>query len=223
MKKLGLIGGTSPESTAIYYREINRLIYEKTNGKAFPELTIESLNLNRVLTYCREERYAELTDYLLAAIQHLASCGAEFAALTANTLHLVFDDLAKRSPIPLVSIVDTVCEETVWRGFTRIGLLGTVFTMKEAFFKRPFLERGIQIITPTDSKMEWIHDRIIHELELGIVRDETTQGLLDRIDAMQKRDGIEAVILGCTELPLALHATTVRFRVLTPCSSISRN
>lgn len=168
-------------------------------------MTIESLNLNRMLAYCREKRYAELTEHLLSAIQNLASCGAEFAALTANTLHLVFDDLAKRSPIPLVSIIDTVREEAVRQGFTRIGLLGTAFTMEEEFFRRPFLERGIQIVTPTDSEMEWIHDRIVRELELGIVRDETVQGLLDRIGAMQKRDGIEAVILGCTELPLALH------------------
>ena len=99
-------------------------------------------------------RYAELTEHLLSVIQNLASCGAEFAALTANTLHLVFDDLAKRSPIPLVSIVDTVCEEAVRRVFTGIGLLGTIFTMQEEFLRRPFLEHGIQIVTPTDSEME---------------------------------------------------------------------
>lgn len=84
MKKLGLVGGTGPESTLMYYRDINHSVYEKTNGKAFPELSIESVNLYRAVQYCQEQRYEELTAYLLQAVCHLAQSGAEFAALTAN-------------------------------------------------------------------------------------------------------------------------------------------
>lgn len=205
MKKLGLIGGTGPESTLIYYRDINRMIHEKTKGKAFPELSVESVNLYRALGYCQEQHYEELTDYLLQAIQNLAGSGAEFAALSANTLHIVYDELKQQSPIPLISIVESVSEEAARRGYKKIGLLGTIFTMKGQFFQKPFMDRGIEIITLDGKTMELVNDRIANELELGIVKASTTQELIAVIKDMQAKEGIEAVILGCTELPLALN------------------
>ncbi len=205
MKKLGLVGGTGPESTLVYYREINHMVNTGTDGKQFPEFSIESINLYRALSYCREEKYEELTAYLLQAIHNLARGGAEFAALSANTLHIVFDSLEKQSPIPLVSIVEVVCEEAKRRKLRKIGLLGTIFTMKGDFFKEPFIRQGIEIVTPSEKTMELVNDRITNELEMGIVRESTRQELLDVIRNMQTRDGIEAIVLGCTELPLALN------------------
>lgn len=205
MKKLGLVGGTAPESTLVYYRDINHLVHERTNGKTFPELSIESVNLYRALEYCKKQRYEELIAYLLQAIQNLAKGGAEFAVLTANTMHVVYDALEIQSPIPLVSIVDAVCEEAKRRNLKKVGLLGTIFTMKGHFFKAPFLKQGIEIITPSESVMELVNDRIANELEMGIVKESTTQELIDVISEMQEKSGIEAIILGCTELPLALN------------------
>lgn len=205
MKKLGLVGGTAPESTLVYYREMNRMVHERTNGKDFPELSIESVNLYRALGYCQKQQYAELTAYLLQAIRNLADGGAEFAALSANTMHIVYDELEKQSPIPLVSIVDTVCEEAKRRNLKKIGLLGTIFTMTGQFFKDPFLKQGIEIVTPPAHVMELVNDRIANELEMGIVKQSTTRELIDVISDIQEKSGIEAIILGCTELPLALN------------------
>ncbi len=206
MRKAGLIGGTGPESTLIYYKELNRLVNQKNGGTAFPELAIDSINLYRALEYCKQEKYDELTEYLLNSIRNLAALGADFAALTANTMHIVFNELKERSPLPLVSIVDTVCEEAVNKGYKKIGLLGTIFTMKGEFFKTPFIAHGIEVVIPSDDEMVLVNDRIANELELGIVKEESRCELIDVIEKMKSRGGIEAVILGCTELPLALNS-----------------
>lgn len=205
MKKLGLVGGMGPESTIPYYHDIVYGVQKKVGGDYFPNLTIESVNVFEVLRLCREEKFGELTDYLLLAIKSLASGGAEFAALSANTPHIVFDELQKKSPLPLVSIIDTACKEAKKRNYTKLGLLGTVFTMTGAFFRKPFIDGGIEIVVPNEQDMTLINEKISSELELGIVKDETLQAFLKIIEHMKHEDGIQAVILGCTELPLILN------------------
>ena len=154
---------------------------------------------------CDEQKYDELTNYLTQAIQNLIASGADFIALSANTPHIVFDRLQERSSVPLVSIVEAVCNETIRLDKHKVGLLGTIFTMKEEFFKKPFYSSKIEIMTPTTEEMEYINLKISSELELGIVKEETLQGFQKIIKRMQQEDGIEAVILGCTELPLLLN------------------
>lgn len=153
MKKLGLVGGTGPESTLIYYKDINYIVNKMTNGLEFPELSIESINLYKGLELCKLEQYEELLDYLLSAVNNLAAAGAEFAALSANTMHIVYDELKEKSPIPLVSIIEATCEEAKRQGMKKLGLLGTIFTMKGDFFKRPFTSYGIDIVTPDEETM----------------------------------------------------------------------
>ena len=151
-----------------------------------------------------EGRYDELTGYLLAAVRNLAAAGAEFAALSANTPHIVFDQLKQQTPIPLVSIIEAACEEAERRGLSRLGLMGTIFTMKGSFFKKPFEEKGIQVISPREEEMAYINEKIYTELEFADVREGTREGLVRIIRRMVEEDGIQAIILGCTELPLAL-------------------
>lgn len=205
MKKLGLVGGTGPESTIPYYRGIVYGVQKVVGEEYFPNLTVESVNVFDILRLCGEENFDELTEYLLRAVQNLANSGAEFAALSANTPHIVFDRLEARSPIPLVSIVEAACEEAERRGFKKLGLLGTIFTMTGDFFKGPFVRRGIEIAVPTGEEMEYINGRIVTELEHGVVHDETLKGFQRVISRMQAEEHIEAVILGCTELPLILN------------------
>lgn len=205
MKKLGLVGGMGPESTILYYHDIMYGVQKTVGGEYFPNLTIESVNVFEVLRLCREEKFDELTNYLLRAILNLAASGAEVAALSANTPHIVFEELQIKSPIPLISIVDTACKEAKKQNFTKLGLLGTVFTMKGEFFKKPFIASGIEIITPKEQEMTLINEKISGELELGIVKKETLQDFLKIIDRMKFEDGIQAIILGCTELPLILN------------------
>ena len=205
MKKLGLVGGMGPESTIPYYHDIVYEVQQKVGGDFFPNFTIESVNVFDVLRLCGEEKYEELTDYLMCAINNLVKSGADFVALSANTPHIVFDKLQERSSVPLVSIVEATRDEALRLNKRKLGLLGTIFTMTGDFFKEPFTRSGIKIITPTSEEMELINEKISSELELGIVKEETLRSFQKIIARMQEDSGIEAVILGCTELPLLLN------------------
>lgn len=205
MKKLGLVGGMGPESTIPYYHDIVYGVQEMLGKSMFPELSIESVNVFEVLRLCSEKQYDELADYLMVAINNLAKSGADFAVLSANTPHIVFNKLKEQSPIPLISIIEATCEEAKLRNLKKIGLLGTIFTMTGEFFKEPFTKNGIQVIIPTEEEMELINDKISTELELGIVKEETLLFFQRVIARMKAWDGIEAIVLGCTELPLLLN------------------
>ena len=205
MKKLGLVGGMGPQSTIPYYHDIVYGVSEKTGNNYFPKLTIESVDVFEVLRLCGLQEYDRLTDYLMEAISNLTKSGADFAALSANTPHIVFDNLQARSQIPLVSIVDAARDEAVRLGMKKIGLLGTIFTMTSDFFKSPFEKNGIEIVVPNETEMLLINDKISSELELGIVKEETLKSFQEIIDRMKNEQGIEAVVLGCTELPLILN------------------
>lgn len=205
MKKLGLVGGMGPESTIPYYHDIVYGVHEKLGGDVFPELTIESVNIFKMLEYFKQEDYDGLTGYLMNAANHLIQGGADLVALSANTPHIVFDRLQELSAVPLVSIIEATKDEAVRLKYQRIGLLGTIFTMKGDFFRKPFEESGIEIITPTDEEMAYLNQKIISELELGIVKEDTLRDFQKVIRRMQEENGIEAIILGCTELPLLLN------------------
>ena len=202
MKKLGLIGGIGPESTIPYYHDIVYGVKERVGKNFFPNITIESINVFEVLRLCKEQNYEDLVNYLSLAINNLSAAGAEFAALTGNTPHIVFEELKARSPIQLVSIVDATADEAKQKGFKRLGLIGTEVTMKGDFFKRPFIANGIDIIVPAAAEIDYINEKIANELEIGIVRQETQQEFMKIIEKMQQEENAQALILGCTELPL---------------------
>ena len=143
MKKLGLVGGMGPESTIPYYHDIVYGVQNRLGRNFFPNLTIESVNVFEVLRLCNEQKYDELTDYLMQAIGNLIKSGADFVALSANTPHIVFDRLKERSTVPLVSIVEVTRDEAIRLNKRRLGLLGTIFTMTDDFFKKPFYGSNI--------------------------------------------------------------------------------
>lgn len=194
-----------PESTIPYYHDIVYGVQKKFGKNYFPNLTIESVNVFDVLHLCGEQKYDELTDYLLQAINNLSKSGADFAALSANTPHIVFDKLQELSPIPLISIIESTCKEAEKRNLKKIGLLGTVFTMTGDFFKQPFSRRNIEIVVPSDAEMEYVNQKISSELEHGIINKVTLESFTKIISRMKTEENIEAVILGCTELPLLLN------------------
>ena len=205
MKKLGLVGGMGPESTIPYYHDIVYGVQNKMGKDFFPTLTIESVNVFDVLRFCSESKYDELTDYLMTAINNLIRSGASLIALTANTPHIVFNRLQKQSIVPLVSIIDATRDEALRLNIRKVGLLGTIFTMTGDFFKIPFWDKGIEIIIPSMEEMEFVNQKISSELELGIIKQETLEGFQGIITRMKEECGIEAIILGCTELPLILN------------------
>ncbi|MBP3603031.1 MAG: amino acid racemase [Lachnospiraceae bacterium] len=205
MKKLGLVGGMGPESTIPYYHDIVYGVQKKVGKDFFPNLTIESVNVFEVLQLCKDENYDELVTYLMRAINNLIKSGADFVALSANTPHIVFDRLKMKSSVPLVSIIEATRDEAIRLNMKKIGLLGTIFTMTGEFFKKPFEDSNIEIVVPTEAEMEFVNHKIGAELELGIVKEDTLESFQAIIERMKKENGIEAIILGCTELPLLLN------------------
>lgn len=202
MKKLGLIGGVGPESTLLYYKKLVYLLQKEVGPEFFPNLTIESLNVFDVLAFCENKDFDGLISYLMKGINSLIAGGSEVIALTGNTPHIVFDQLQAKSSVPLVSIVETTKDAAKHKGYAKIGLLGTKFTMQAEFFKKPFIDAGIAVIAPHGDEQLFIAEKISKELEHGIISTETQKQMLQIVQRMRNEDGIEAIVLGCTELPL---------------------
>ncbi len=205
MKKIGLVGGTGPESTLMYYKELNSQIDQITKGKAMPDIAIESVNFRKAWDMVVNEDYDNLTNYLSEKVNSLEMTGAEVIALTAVTMHIVLDSIKENTGVSLISIPMTVCKEASKRGFKKVGLLGTIFTMEQDYMKKDFVQAGIDVIVPNDEDRKLVAKRILEELEVGIVKESTLKEFNDILFKMKIEQGIEAVILGCTELPLLLN------------------
>lgn len=208
IKKIGLVGGTGPESTLMYYKVLNSRIDSLTGESAMPDIAIESVDFRRAWNYVCNKDYNKLADYLAEKVTCLEKTGCEVISLTAVTMHIVFDEIVKRSgtKLSLVSIPKTVCEAVVSKGIKKIGLLGTIFTMEQEYMKKDLLEAGVQVFVPEQDERELVAKRIYEELEKGIVKESTLTEFVEIINKMVERNGIEGVILGCTELPLLLNS-----------------
>ena len=206
MKKIGLVGGTGPESTLMYYKELNSRVDTITGGKAMPDVVIDSVNFRRAWDYVSNGNYDELTDYLAEKVENLKKSGAEIITLTAGTMHIVYDEIVEKTGVNLISIPKAVCDEVVSKGIKKVGLLGTVFTMEKDYMKKDLLSAGVEVFVPKKAERDLLAKRLLEELELGIVTESTYHEYVDVINRMKDEDGIEAVILGCTELPLLLNA-----------------
>ena len=204
MKTAGLIGGTGPESTVDYYRSIIALYRERKQDGSYPSLLINSIDMTRMLDLIASNRLADVTAYLSAEIRKLATAGADFALLTANTPHIVFDALESTSPIPLISIVETACQSARTQGLKRLSLLGTQFTMQGRFYNDVFLPAGIELVLPNAKEQSFVHDKYMNELVLGVFRPETRQAFRAIIDRLRHEERIDGLVLAGTELPLLL-------------------
>jgi aspartate racemase len=203
VKTLGIIGGIAPESTVEYYRGLVSAYRERVRDGSYPSIVIDSIDLKKMLDLAGTSQ-EELTQYLLAELRRLADAGASVALLASNTPHLVFDELRRRSPIPLVSIVEAACAEAKALGLGRVGLFGTRFTMQGRFYPDVFSREGIALVLPSPEDQAFIHDRYMGELVHGVFRPETRDGLLAVVDRLVATERIEGLILGGTELPLIL-------------------
>ncbi|MBI3779596.1 MAG: amino acid racemase [candidate division NC10 bacterium] len=204
MPTVGLIGGIAPESTIDYYRRIVALYRERRGNGDYPTIIINSINLNTMLRYVTAHQLRELTAYLLNEVARLGRAGADYGLLASNTPHIVFDDLSRQSPIPLISIVEATGAEASAQGFRTVGLLGTRFTMEGGFYSSVLARSGIEVVTPASAEREYVHDTYMGELVRAQFRPEMRARFTSLIQAMRARDAIDAVILGGTELPLLL-------------------
>jgi aspartate racemase len=203
MKTLGIVGGIAPGSTVDYYRLLVTAYRDQRQDGSYPSILINSIDLKRLLDLVGDNRLAELTDWLVREIERLARGGADFGLLASNTPHIVFEELSRRAPIPLLSIVEAARDAAVELGLRTVGLLGTLYTMQGRFYPEVFAQCGIAVRTPSPSDQTYVHDRYMHELITGEFRPDTRQQFLEVIERL-RQDGAEAVLLAGTELPLLL-------------------
>jgi aspartate racemase len=211
MKTVGIIGGIAPESTIEYYRLIIASYREQKQDGSYPAILINSIDLKKMLDLIEAGALGEVTTYLVGEVQKLASAGADFGLLASNTPHIVFDEIRRRSPIPLISIVEATCTTAKALGLKRVGLFGTRFTMQGRFYPDVFSTEGITLVLPDEDEQAYIHEKYLGELVNGIFLPETRERLLKIVDRLREREAIDGLILGGTELPLILSDVTFRF------------
>ena len=204
MKTIGIIGGLGPESTVDYYKEIIAAFNAKYVEMAYPEIIIYSANLNELMKFVETKNWSRLSEWLLKKISSIHRAGAEFAVIASNTPHIVFDEIKSKSPISLLSIIEETCNKAQEMDLKNIGLMGTKLTMEADFYKKPFISKGISVAVPSEEEQQLIHHKLFSEIELGIFKDSTREELLAIAKRMVDEEGIDALILGCTELPLIL-------------------
>jgi len=204
MKTVGIIGGIAPESTIAYYRGIISTYRAQQLDGSYPAILLNSIDLKKVLDLVTANERGRLVEYLIDELHKLARAGADFAALTSNTPHLVFDELQHRSPLPLLSIVEAACVAAQRLGLRKVGLFGTRFTMQGGFYHEVFGRAGIEVVLPEPNEQDYIHEKYLGELVHVILLPETRAELLAIVERMRARQGIEGLILGGTELPLTL-------------------
>lgn len=204
MKKIGIVGGLGPESTVDYYRGIIEAFKPTYDQLGYPEIGIESLDLRSFMVDAQEGTWDKIASMISNRFEILRRGGAELGAIASNTPHKVFDQIQKGTSLPLLSIVEATRDYAVQLGAKKLGLLGTKSTMESDFYQKAFHDAGIRVVVPKLEEIDYIQEKLFSEIEFGIIKDDTKDrfvSIIDRIAADQK---IEAVILGCTELPLLL-------------------
>ena len=204
MKTLGIIGGLGPESTIDYYGRIIALYRERTGDGSYPQFIINSISLKRGLDFMDANNLTGMADYLVEEIGKLARAGATFGLISANTPHIVFEEVASQSAIPLISIVEATCAAAKARKLKRLALFGTRYTMQGTFYPKVFSREGIELLVPGLGDQTYIHDKYLNELVSGKFLTDTRANLLAIVDRMKAKHDIDGVILAGTELPLIL-------------------
>ena len=204
MRKFGLIGGTSWHSTVAYYATINKLVNEHYGDNTNPPLRIASLNQHEIHRLQRADDWDAIAEILLRAAVELQQIGVRGIALCANTPHKLFDRLQRGLSVPILHIADAIGAALRQGGWETVGLLGTRFTMTEDFIKgRLAAERGVEVLVPPAADQAEIQDQIYSKLSYGMFGEEPRRFLTEHIERLAEA-GAEAVILGCTELPLLM-------------------
>lgn len=208
MKKIGIVGGLAPESTAYYYRIFIHSCHGiKELEGGYPEVIIYSVNIAEIMKLFRKGDTDSEKKKLLETIDALRRAGADFAIIACNAMHQFYDEIVLKSPIPLLSIVEETCKEVVQSGLSRVGLFGALPTMKGSFYQKVFEKSGISLVVPGDEEQLYISSKVTSELARGIFTDETREGYLKIACRMVEEQSIQGLVLGCTEIPLLLDSS----------------
>ena len=200
-KKIGILGGMSPESTVEYYQHITRAYTRRFGDYGYPEIIIYSVSFQLYVDWPGQDRWDLVAQGLSQAAQRLEAAGADFIVIATNTMHLVLDQVQARVHIPVLSLLDVVAEAILARGIKTVGLLGTKFTMGKNLYQDALARKGITVLVPDADDREIVNRVIYDELVAGQIRAESRARYVDIIKKLTAR-GAQGVILGCTEIPL---------------------
>ena len=209
MKKIGLIGGTGWVSTIEYYRLINQGINKKLGALNSAHCLIYSFNYEEINKLVKQDNIDGVYPMVLQAAQTVQNANADFIVLCANTLHMFADKLESDVNLPIVHIADATAEVIKQKGFTKVGLLGTRFTMEMDFYSKRLKNWGIETLTPDKPVRDYIHDKIINEMLHDKFKDETREEFISIINELETK-GAEGIVLGCTEIPLLVKQKDVK-------------
>jgi aspartate racemase len=208
-KRIGILGGMTPESTVTYYQHIVRRYQQRFGTHEYPEIVIYSVSFQQFEDWMEAGQWDAIALALAGGLQRLHAAGAEIGLIATNTMHLLFDRLERESPFPLLSIVDATARAIERAGLTTVGLLGTRFTMEKPFFVEKLARGGIRTIVPDASDRDEVHRVIMKELSVGMTTDDSRRRYLEIIDGLVAR-GAQGVVLGCTEIPLLVRPEHTR-------------
>jgi aspartate racemase len=207
-KRIGILGGMSPESTVAYYQYITRAYIERFGDYGYPEVIIYSVSFQPYVDWPQQDRWDLVAQGLSEAAQKLQAAGADFIVIATNTMHLVFDQVQASVSVPMLSLLDVVGEAILGlrsgdlaERMKTVGLLGTKFAMEKGFYQDALAQKGITVLVPDEGDREYVNTVIYDELVAGRIRDESRAGFVAIINKLAER-GAEGVILGCTEIPL---------------------
>ncbi|HBO38488.1 MAG TPA: aspartate/glutamate racemase [Pasteurellaceae bacterium] len=206
MKKIGLIGGMSYESTITYYKLINKKINEQLGKLASAEIVLSSVNFETIEKLQHENRWDEAGEILAHHAQILEHAQADFILICTNTMHKVYEHVQSRVKIPVIHIAEATLKALKSQGINKVGLLGTIYTMKEDFYKKVLIDGGVDVVLPSESEMKRLNEIIFNELCSGKVLDSSKQAFLNIIANLTSQ-GAKGVILGCTEIGLLINQT----------------
>ncbi len=200
-KRIGILGGMTPESTVTYYQHIVRRYQQRFGDHGYPEIIICSVSFQQFEDWMEAGQWEEIAQALAEGLARLHAAGADLVVIATNTMHLLFDRLERDSPLPLLSIVDATARAIQRAGLHTVGLLGTRFTMEKPFYVERLARHGIATIVPGVADRDGVHRVIMKELSVGVLRDDSRRRYLEIINGLAER-GAQGVVLGCTEIPL---------------------
>ncbi|MHA7925580.1 MAG: aspartate/glutamate racemase family protein [Marinobacter sp.] len=203
MKTIGLLGGMSWESTQTYYRLINEGVKARLGGLHSAKMVLFSVDFAEIEALQHKGDWPATADILSGAGLSLQRAGADFLVIGTNTMHKVAPEIERAIQIPLLHIADATARVLKQDGVTRVGLLGTRFTMEQAFYRDRLEDAGIEVITPDEAQRDEVHRVIYEELCQGRINPESRDAYLDIVSSLSGR-GSQAVILGCTEIGLLI-------------------
>ena len=203
MKTIGLIGGMSWESTLSYYQTINLGVKERLGGLHSAKLVMVSVDFSEIEKMQHAGDWAATAEVLIQAAKNLEVAGADGFIICTNTMHKVAEQVAAEVGIPLLHIADATAEVLKRNGLSRVGLLGTRFTMEQEFYKNRLIQNAVDVLIPDQQQRHLVHSVIYQELCLGNIKPESKKAYLEIVQSLASR-GAEAVILGCTEIGLLI-------------------